>query len=101
METVSIRNPGMYWDIAANIYLPPNFDAGKRYPAVVSDHPIGNCKEQTTGNVYGEACIDSSVSAKVKPLRRMPKLAFSYSAPDVGADGCRSRSGHRSRGRRA
>lgn len=55
METVSIRNPSMYWDIAANIHFPPNFEAGKRYPAVVSNHPIGSCKEQTSGNVYGAA----------------------------------------------
>lgn len=55
METASIRNPGMYWDIAANIHFPPDFDASKRYPAVVSNHPIGSCKEQTSGNVYGAA----------------------------------------------
>lgn len=55
METVSIRNPGMYWDIAANILVPPDFDASKRYPAVISNHPIGSCKEQTSGNVYGAA----------------------------------------------
>ncbi|TWT15712.1 alpha/beta hydrolase [Reyranella sp. CPCC 100927] len=55
METVKIRNPGMYWDIAANILLPPDFDAGKRYSAVVSNHPIGSCKEQTSGNIYGAA----------------------------------------------
>lgn len=55
METVSIRNPGMYWDIAANIHFPPDFDVGKRYPAAVSNHPIGSCKEQTSGNVYGAA----------------------------------------------
>ena len=55
METVSIRNPGMYWDIAANIHFPPDFDASRRYPAVVSNHPIGSCKEQTSGNVYGAA----------------------------------------------
>lgn len=55
MDTVSIRNPGMYWDIAANLHFPPDFDAGKRYPAVVSNHPIGSCKEQTAGNVYGAA----------------------------------------------
>lgn len=55
METVSIRNPGMYWDIAANIHFPPDFDASKLYPAVVSNHPIGSCKEQTAGNVYGAA----------------------------------------------
>lgn len=59
METVSIRNPGMYWDIAANIHFPPDFDAGKRYPAVVSNHPIGSCKEQTAGNVYGAALANA------------------------------------------
>ncbi|MFT4130907.1 alpha/beta hydrolase [Labrys sp. (in: a-proteobacteria)] len=55
METVRIRNPGMYWDIAANLHFPPNFDASKHYPAVVSNHPIGSCKEQTSGNIYGAA----------------------------------------------
>ena len=55
METVSIRNPGMYWDIAANLHFPPDFEEAKRYPAVVANHPIGSCKEQTSGNVYGAA----------------------------------------------
>ncbi|MGL3822974.1 alpha/beta hydrolase [Sphingopyxis sp. R3-92] len=55
METISIRNPGMTWDIAANLHFPPDFDAAKRYPAMVSNHPIGSCKEQTAGNIYGAA----------------------------------------------
>lgn len=55
METVSIRNPGMYWDLSANIHFPPDFDPAKSYPAIISNHPIGSCKEQTAGNVYGEA----------------------------------------------
>lgn len=55
METVSIRNRDMYWDIAANIHLPSDFDKQKKYPAIVSVHPIGSCKEQTSGNVYGQA----------------------------------------------
>lgn len=55
METVSIRNPGMAWDIAADVHFPPDFDAAKRYPAVVSNHPIGSSKAQTAGNVYGAA----------------------------------------------
>ena len=38
METVSIRTPGMSWDIAANIHFPPEFDATRRYPAIVSNH---------------------------------------------------------------
>ena len=59
METVSIRNPGMSWDIAANIHFPPGFDAARRYPAVMSNHPIGSCKEQTAGNVYGAALAEA------------------------------------------
>ena len=59
MDTVSIRNPGMTWDIAANIHFPPGFDAERRYPAVISNHPIGSCKEQTAGNVYGAALAEA------------------------------------------
>lgn len=65
VETVKIRNPGMYWDIAANIHFPPNFDASKRYSAVVSNHPIGSCKEQTAGNVYGAALAEAGFIAIV------------------------------------
>ncbi|MDF1723487.1 MAG: alpha/beta hydrolase [Alcanivorax sp.] len=53
MESVKIKT--QYWDMAANIYHPPGFDAQKKYPAIMSAHPIGSCKEQTAGNVYGEA----------------------------------------------
>ena len=55
MKTVSIRNKDMYWDIAADIHFPPNFDEKKKYPAIISAHPIGSCKEQTSGSVYGTA----------------------------------------------
>ena len=55
METVKIRNHDMYWDIAADIHFPPNFEIAKKYPAIISAHPIGSCKEQTSGNVYGAA----------------------------------------------
>lgn len=55
MKSVKIKNRDMYWDIAADLYFPPNFDESKKYPAIISAHPIGSCKEQTSGNVYGEA----------------------------------------------
>lgn len=55
METVKIRNYDMYWDIAADIHFPPNFDKLKKYPVIISAHPIGSCKDQTSGNVYGVA----------------------------------------------
>lgn len=59
METISMRNPGMSWDIAANIHFPPGFDAARRYPVIMSNHPIGSCKEQTAGNVYGAALAEA------------------------------------------
>lgn len=55
METVKIRNRDMAWDIAADIHLPPGFDRKGKYPAIISVHPIGSCKDQTSGNVYGAA----------------------------------------------
>ncbi|QBQ98803.1 alpha/beta hydrolase [Paraburkholderia pallida] len=53
MKSVKIKH--LYWDIAANVYFPPDFNEGTQYPAIISAHPIGSCKEQTSGNVYGEA----------------------------------------------
>ncbi|WP_423815592.1 alpha/beta hydrolase [Pseudomonas putida] len=55
IETVQFRNPGMAWHIAADIHFPPQFDENRQYPAIISAHPIGSCKEQTAGNVYGAA----------------------------------------------
>lgn len=55
MKSVSIRNRDMNWDIAADLYFPPGFDEKKKYPTIISAHPIGSCKEQTSGNVYGVA----------------------------------------------
>lgn len=55
METIKVQNRGMAWHIAADIHFPPNFERAKKYPAIISVHPIGSCKEQTSGNVYGQA----------------------------------------------
>lgn len=35
--------------IVANVYTPANFDASKRYPAIVVAHPNGGVKEQVAG----------------------------------------------------
>jgi len=53
VKSVNIKNT--YWDIAADIHFPFDFDEKKKYPAIISAHPIGSCKEQTSGNVYGAA----------------------------------------------
>lgn len=59
METVTFRNRDMYWEIAATLQFPPGFDGSRKYPAIVSAHPIGSCKEQTAGNVYGKALAEA------------------------------------------
>lgn len=58
MKNIRIQNADMAWHIAAHIQLPPGFDESKRYPTVVSVHPFGSCKEQTSGNVYGKALVE-------------------------------------------
>ncbi|VWB13900.1 alpha/beta hydrolase [Burkholderia lata] len=45
----SVNYPNLGWDTAADLYLPPGFDAGKQYPAIVSTHPIGSCKGLADG----------------------------------------------------
>lgn len=58
MESVTFQNPDMAWHIAADIHLPPAFEADKRYPTIVRIHPFGSCKEQTSGSVYGKALAE-------------------------------------------
>nr|WP_121272069.1 alpha/beta hydrolase [Pedobacter schmidteae] len=55
----SVKFKALYWDIAADLLFPPNFDETKKYPTIISTHPIGSCKEQTSGNVYGQALADA------------------------------------------
>lgn len=56
---IPVRIPNIAWENAADIYFPLNFDDEKKYPAVLSAHPIGSCKEQTSGNVYGKALAEA------------------------------------------
>lgn len=54
MKTTRFKNPDMAWEIAATLYFPPDFDETRSYPTVISIHPFGSCKEQTSGAVYGQ-----------------------------------------------
>ncbi|KXX55476.1 alpha/beta hydrolase [Rhodococcus sp. LB1] len=54
-EIRSVRVPALALEIAANLLLPTGFDESKKYAAVVCGPPIGSCKEQTAGNIYGAA----------------------------------------------
>ena len=42
--------------VAANLYLPADFDDTKKYPAVTSAHPNGGSKEQVSGAFCIETC---------------------------------------------
>ncbi|MGQ7746196.1 alpha/beta hydrolase [Pectobacterium brasiliense] len=46
-KSVSFQNGAI--KMAANLYLPPNYDSSKKYPAIVVSHPWGGVKEQTSG----------------------------------------------------
>lgn len=47
IHPVSYKLNGL--DIAANVYKPANYDAAKKYPAIVIAHPNGGVKEQVSG----------------------------------------------------
>ena len=40
-------------DVAADLYLPTDFDEKKKYAAIITIHPGSSCKEQTAG-IYAE-----------------------------------------------
>ena len=51
MKPVTFRN--RTWDVAANLYLPKDFDESRNYAAIVCVHPGSSCKGQTAG-IYAE-----------------------------------------------
>ncbi|WP_204355739.1 MULTISPECIES: alpha/beta hydrolase [Marinobacter] len=62
-NVMSVTYQNLGWESAADLYLPPDFDESRRYPAIVSTHPIGSCKEQTSGNVYAAALAQAGYVA--------------------------------------
>lgn len=59
IQTVNIQNHDMAWAISALVLTPPNFDESKTYPTMISVHPFGSCKEQTSSSVYGKALAEA------------------------------------------
>ena len=53
MKSIKFQNDDMAWEIAALVLYPPGFDETRTYPTIVSVHPFGSCKEQTSSDVYG------------------------------------------------
>jgi fermentation-respiration switch protein FrsA (DUF1100 family) len=48
--------------VAANLYLPKNFDKNKKYPAILVGHPAGGVKEQTAG-IYAQRLAEQGYVA--------------------------------------
>ncbi|RZF90148.1 alpha/beta hydrolase [Pseudoalteromonas sp. CO302Y] len=59
IQIVSIQNHDMAWAISALVLTPANFDESKTYPTMISVHPFGSCKEQTSSSVYGKALAEA------------------------------------------
>lgn len=59
MKKVKFQNADMAWGISALILFPSNFNEATRYPTIVSVHPFGSCKEQTSSAVYGKALAEA------------------------------------------
>lgn len=57
-KKITFKNADMAWDMSALILLPEGFDESKRYPTMISVHPFGSCKEQTSSAVYGKALAE-------------------------------------------
>ncbi len=55
MQKITFRNADMAWDMSALVLFPEGFNESKRYPTMISVHPFGSCKEQTSSAVYGKA----------------------------------------------
>ena len=59
MNTQKVSFKNIAWDNAGMLQFPADFDENKKYPTIVTMHPIGSCKEQTAGNVYGKAFAEA------------------------------------------
>ena len=83
MKTVKIKR--QYWDIAADIHFPPDFDERKNTRR--SSAPTRSAAaEQTSGNVYGAAlakagfvviAFDASFRARAAANRALSKIPLS------------------------
>ncbi|ENM5767637.1 alpha/beta hydrolase [Vibrio mimicus] len=58
MQKITFRNADMAWDMSALVLFPEDFNESKRYPTMISVHPFGSCKEQTSSAVYGKALAE-------------------------------------------
>lgn len=60
MKKVNFPNRNI--NIAANLYLPGDFDPSLKYPAIIVGHPAGGVKEQTAG-LYAKKLAEKGFAA--------------------------------------
>jgi fermentation-respiration switch protein FrsA (DUF1100 family) len=49
IQATKVNFPNQFTRMAGNLFVPPNMDKAKKYPALVVGHPFGGVKEQTAG----------------------------------------------------
>ena len=64
--------------IAANIYLPANYDKNKKYPTIVVAHPNGGTKEQVAG-LYAQRLAENgyitiAADASYHPIKELVEV---------------------------
>lgn len=59
MKTVHIQNPDMAWHYCCQHSGSREFWWSEKYPTIISIHPFGSCKAQTSGNVYGKTLAEA------------------------------------------
>ena len=79
IEVKNVRFQNRYgFEVAGHLYLPKNFDANKKYKAVVITGPFGAVKEQSSGfyaqemaeNGYVAVAFDPSMTGESSGIRR-------------------------------
>jgi len=63
MGTKAITFKNLAWENAGILQFPKDFNEDQKYPVIITMHPIGSCKEQTSGNIYGKALAEAGFVA--------------------------------------
>ena len=49
LQATKVTFPNQFTCMAGNLFVPPNIEKSKKYPALAVAHPFGGVKEQTAG----------------------------------------------------
>ncbi|RAJ82255.1 hypothetical protein CLV59_104480 [Chitinophaga dinghuensis] len=60
--TQAVKFKNRTWDIAGNLHFPADFDASKKYAAIVCVHPGSSVKEQTAGIYAGKLAAEGFIT---------------------------------------